>query len=320
MAIECDDEDGLARGFDKYHKIPMRDTVEEENVIKGVREVCQFLGKYFHSVIFTSQRELEIDQQRFRFHFSDDARLHSQPTYVHCKAGKSRSVTAVMAYLIHANHWPLARAYAFVLDRRRGISPNIGFVSELMNFEEEELGRKSLGVIPTANLPPSNHSSQAPVLGTAGATPMATVAATNNAGGANNSGEGFAPGHGHSQSVIVGGTPYGSMMMGMNMTPSMGGRRGAHHVRESLPPAFSHQPASTTNVISGNGGDGGDDGAGSGFKEPEVGDAMAHAQEVEIKDADGRYRHARRAPVDEHTLQPMRRASKAGLESSNWTS
>lgn len=218
-----------------------------------------------------------------------------------------------MAYLIHANHWPLARAYAFVLDRRRGISPNIGFVSELMNFEEEELGGKSLGVIPTANLPPSNHSSQAPVLGNAGATPIATAAATN-AGTSNNSGESFAPGHGHSQSVIVGGTPYGSMM------PSMSGRRGAHQIRESLPPTFSHQPASTANVISGSSVNGADDGAGSGFKEPEVGDGMAHAQEVEIKDADGRYRHARRAPVDEYTLQPTRRASKAGLESSNWTS
>ena len=31
------------------------------------------------------------------------------------------------------------------------------------------------------------------------------------------------------------------------------------------------------------------------------------AQEMEIKDASGRYRHARRAPVDENTLQPSRR-------------
>ena len=52
-----------------------------------------------------------------------------------------------MAYLIHANHWTLARAYAFVLERRKGISPNIGFVSELMTFEELELGGKSVGVV-----------------------------------------------------------------------------------------------------------------------------------------------------------------------------
>ena len=36
----------------------------------------------------------------------------------------------------------------------------------------------------------------------------------------------------------------------------------------------------------------------------------------EIKDATGRYRHTWRAPVNEATLQPMRRVSKAGLESS----
>ena len=66
---------------------------------------------------------------------------------MHCKAGKSRSVTAVIAYLIHANHWRLARAYAFVTERRKGVSPNIGFVSELMTFEEMELGGKSVGVV-----------------------------------------------------------------------------------------------------------------------------------------------------------------------------
>lgn len=39
-------------------------------------------------------------------------------------------------------------------------------------------------------------------------------------------------------------------------------------------------------------------------------------EEMEVKDEEGRYRHARRAPVDELTLQPLRRVSKAGLESS----
>ncbi|KAI0027729.1 hypothetical protein K488DRAFT_60598 [Vararia minispora EC-137] len=212
LAIECDENDHelrLAERFERYSKIPMRDTVEEENIVRGVREACDIL---------------------------DDASLHSAPTYVHCKAGKSRSVTAVMAYLIHANHWTLSRAYTFVLERRRGISPNIGFVSELMNFEEQELGSKSVGVVKES---PSD-------------TPE------------------------------NGQTNYGQAV----------GARRPGHLRESLPPAFT---LSADQVMT-----------------MGVGDV---GQETEVKDASGRYRHARRAPVDENTLQPLRRVSKAGLES-----
>ncbi|KAI0298992.1 hypothetical protein B0F90DRAFT_1631918 [Multifurca ochricompacta] len=225
IAAECDDDHGLGlrQRFERYVKIPMRDTVEEENIVGGVREACEVL---------------------------DDASLHSAPTYVHCKAGKSRSVTAVMAYLIHANHWTLSRAYTFVLERRKGISPNIGFVSELMNFEEAELGSKSVGVVKQPQ----------------------------SAGGGC---DGDHPdGDGHNRTGIGIG---------------IGGRRPSH-MRESLPPAWGTGAIGTLpSVPRGVAGDVG--------------------QEMEVKDASGRYRHARRAPVNENTLQPMRRVSKAGLES-----
>ncbi|KAI0632898.1 hypothetical protein C8Q77DRAFT_1218334 [Trametes polyzona] len=236
IAAECDDDHGLRlrERFERYIRIPMRDTVEEDNITRGVREVCEIL---------------------------DDARLHSSPTYVHCKAGKSRSVTAVMAYLIHANHWTLSRAYSFVLERRKGISPNIGFVSELMTFEEQELGGKSVGVVKMSS--------------SAGAE--TDSGADSDAGGAPNNGGG-------------GGTNYGV---------ALGGRR-PQHIRESLPPLFSlaHSFAGVSGPPV--------------LDAAQIGDA---GQEMEIKDATGRYRHARRAPVDEATLQPMRRVSKAGLES-----
>ncbi|KAI0776779.1 hypothetical protein BD413DRAFT_661703 [Trametes elegans] len=234
IAAECDDDHGLRlrERFDRYIRIPIRDTVEEDNITRGVREVCEIL---------------------------DDARLHSSPTYVHCKAGKSRSVTAVMAYLIHANHWTLSRAYSFVLERRKGISPNIGFVSELMTFEEQELGGKSVGVVKM----PSSAGAEADT-------------DTDNP-----------------QAGTTGGTNYGV---------ALGGRR-PQHIRESLPPLFS-----VPHSFSGN--------TGPPVLDPaQIGDS---GQEVEIKDATGRYRHARRAPVDEATLQPMRRVSKAGLESSSY--
>ncbi|CAL1698049.1 unnamed protein product [Somion occarium] len=238
LAIECDDDHGLRlrERFERYVRIPMRDTVEEDNITRGVREACAIL---------------------------DDARLHSAPTYVHCKAGKSRSVTAVMAYLIHANHWTLSRAYAFVVGRRKGISPNIGFVSELMTFEEQELGGKSVGVVKMP--PPSSESSSSDA--------ESSERPHSNAGG-------------------------GGGNMGGNYQVAVGGRR-PQHLRESLPPAFTSQHS--FNLV------------------PTVGDVAQlgdSQQELEIKDSEGRYRHARRAPVDEATLQPMRRVSKAGLESS----
>ena len=99
-------------GIERYKKLPLKDTVEAKGVQRFIDEACAFL---------------------------DDARLHSAPVYVHCKAGKSRSVMLVMAYLIHANRWTLQKSYSYVVERRRTVSPNIGFVAELMAFEERKL-------------------------------------------------------------------------------------------------------------------------------------------------------------------------------------
>jgi hypothetical protein len=253
LAVECDDDNGLElrQRFERYVKIPMRDTVEEENVLLGVREACSVLGTSFLP-------SSGIHRHVLNSPMIDDASLHSAPTYVHCKAGKSRSVTAVMAYLIHANHWTLSRAYTFVLERRKGISPNIGFVSELMNFEEAELGSKSVGVVKQPQ----------------------------------SSGGGAGPDSDHLDSDC-------SSHRGAAIGIGVGGRRPSH-MRESLPPAWSSS--------------GGVSAGPSSLPRSVAGDV---GQETEVKDATGRYRHARRAPVDENTLQPMRRVSKAGLETTS---
>ena len=48
IAAECDDDHGLGlrQRFERYVKIPMRDTVEEENIVYGVREACEALGTF----------------------------------------------------------------------------------------------------------------------------------------------------------------------------------------------------------------------------------------------------------------------------------
>ncbi|CAO1615716.1 unnamed protein product [Parajaminaea phylloscopi] len=128
---EVDDPDGaspeslpLGDVFDRYLKIPMWDNVEARGVAGHFEQACQFL---------------------------DDARLHDAPVYVHCRAGKSRSVSVVIAYLIHAYKWSLRKAYAYVVERRSDVSPNIGFVSCLMAFEEMTLSQKSQGIIETSS-------------------------------------------------------------------------------------------------------------------------------------------------------------------------
>lgn len=48
LAAECDPDDhglNLRDSFERYVKIAMRDTVEEENIGRGVREVCECLGE-----------------------------------------------------------------------------------------------------------------------------------------------------------------------------------------------------------------------------------------------------------------------------------
>ena len=67
------------------------------------------------------------------------------PVYVHCQAGKSRSVATVIGYLIQEQRWPLKRAYDHVVERRRCMSPNIGFVSQLIMLEERVFGRENAG-------------------------------------------------------------------------------------------------------------------------------------------------------------------------------
>lgn len=52
IAAECDDDHGLRLRdrFERYAHIPMRDTIEEDNITRGVREACKFLGTFTLSI------------------------------------------------------------------------------------------------------------------------------------------------------------------------------------------------------------------------------------------------------------------------------
>jgi len=76
-----------------YKKVGIRDHVEEERVEDMLREGSEFLNEGIRA---------------------------QEPTYVHCLAGRSRSPTAIIAYLIRYRSWSFDRAYEFVRELRGG--------------------------------------------------------------------------------------------------------------------------------------------------------------------------------------------------------
>ncbi|KAG2195703.1 hypothetical protein INT47_012924 [Mucor saturninus] len=116
MAEECQDEGLQNQPQFTYHKISARDTLEMKNIEFVMMEAVQFI---------------------------EEAKKNHEPIYVHCKAGKSRSITAILAYLVTSERWTLKRAYRHVIKARPNMSPNIGFISELMKMDGRVHGRVS---------------------------------------------------------------------------------------------------------------------------------------------------------------------------------
>ncbi|KAI8145003.1 hypothetical protein BJV82DRAFT_604480 [Fennellomyces sp. T-0311] len=139
MAEECDDDVPGLKDMVSYHKVAARDTVEMQNVEETLKQAV---------------------------HVIDEAKRQHEPIYVHCKAGKSRSVAAILAYFVLSERWTLKRAYQHVIKARPSMSPNIGFVAELLKLEESVHGQVSNFATPNwqcvdPSIPPSPESQQA---------------------------------------------------------------------------------------------------------------------------------------------------------------
>jgi rhodanese-related sulfurtransferase len=78
------------------------------------------------------------------FAFIDESRRDPDSTIlVHCYAGISRSVSAVLAYLVYSG-WTLSAAWELMRERRSISRPNLGFWRQLMAFEKQRHGVQTL--------------------------------------------------------------------------------------------------------------------------------------------------------------------------------
>ncbi|KAI9277050.1 hypothetical protein BDA99DRAFT_600854 [Phascolomyces articulosus] len=139
MAEECNDDVPGLKDQIKYHKVAAQDTVIMQNVEKTLKRAVQVI---------------------------DQAKDKHEPIYVHCKAGKSRSVAAILAYFVLSEKWTLKRAYQHVIKTRPSMSPNIGFVAELLKLEKSVHGQVSNFGAPNwqsvdPSIPPSPESQKA---------------------------------------------------------------------------------------------------------------------------------------------------------------
>jgi dual specificity MAP kinase phosphatase len=75
--------------------------------------------------------------------FIDGALASSGRVLVHCQAGVSRSPTIVLAYLIARTQRSLSDAFTLVKDKRPIVAPNINFMGQLLEFEQQALAPRS---------------------------------------------------------------------------------------------------------------------------------------------------------------------------------
>lgn len=66
----------------------------------------------------------------------EEAKGQSGGVLVHCFAGKSRSATIVIAYLMKKHGMSLSEAFQLVKSKRPVISPNAGFMIQLQNYDK----------------------------------------------------------------------------------------------------------------------------------------------------------------------------------------
>jgi len=76
--------------------------------------------------------------------FIESAEASNGKVLVHCQAGVSRSPSIVAAYLIARSHKSLSEAFTFIKDRRPIVAPNINFMGQLLEFEQQSFQRSGL--------------------------------------------------------------------------------------------------------------------------------------------------------------------------------
>ncbi|MGH0129064.1 UNVERIFIED_CONTAM: hypothetical protein FKN15_015663 [Acipenser sinensis] len=112
----------------KQGKINQMATAPDSQRLKLLREVAG-------TRVYDERKEESISLMKE----TDCVRQVGGKVLVHCEAGISRSPTICMAYIMKTKRLSLEEAFDFIKQRRGLISPNFGFMGQLLQFESEVL-------------------------------------------------------------------------------------------------------------------------------------------------------------------------------------
>ncbi|CAL1613272.1 unnamed protein product [Knipowitschia caucasica] len=106
-------------------------------ILNVTREIDNFFPASF---TYMNIRVYDVEETDLLSHWPDTysfinkARKSGQAVFVHCKMGKSRSASTVIAYAMKQYRWSLEVALAYVKERRSIIKPNEGFMKQLQTY------------------------------------------------------------------------------------------------------------------------------------------------------------------------------------------
>ena len=108
IAAECDDDHGLnlRENFERYVRIPIRDTVEEDQITRGLKEACEMLGRASLHFLQTFHRHLNMHSMTLRFLF----------VFLTTSFFQRRGKSVRCGYLCALQSWQVA-----LCDRRNGL-------------------------------------------------------------------------------------------------------------------------------------------------------------------------------------------------------
>lgn len=116
----------------------------EEKKITHILIVGKGIKKYFpNKFIYMSIDVIDTENENIKQYFNitgefiHNAIINKGKVFVHCHAGISRSSTICIAYIMKYNHMNLNNALNFVKEKRKKISPNKGFIHQLIEYEKE---------------------------------------------------------------------------------------------------------------------------------------------------------------------------------------